>query len=130
MSVLPDDFFEQGKRLLSGLSEIDRRSAISRCYYAVYHGAVAAAARPELPEAAKKETGSHEQLIRRFEGCGKKGLSKLARRLRDKKRVRGLADYDLDELVHVSDAEFYFREARLLIEDIERLGPKRLEAAE
>lgn len=127
MSVSPDEFHDQAVRLVSQKSEIDSRSAISRSYYSIYHRAVEAAVSLGLPECEKRDAGAHERLFRRFESQGK-ALKKIARRLRDKKRVRGMADYDLDEDVPVSDAETYIREARLLVADLERLGSSQHEA--
>lgn len=121
MSVLPDEFHEQAVRLVSQKSEIDSRSAISRCYYSIYHHAIEAAANLRLPECGKRDAGAHERLFLRFEAQGK-ALKKIGRRLRDKKRVRSMADYDLEEDVPVSDAETFIREARLLTADLERLG--------
>lgn len=120
MSVSPNEFHDQAVRLVIQKTEIDSRSAISRSYYSIYHRAVAAAQSLALPECKKPNAGVHERLFLRFEAQGK-ALKKIARRLRDKKRVRGMADYDLDEDVPVSDAEIYIREALLLAADLERL---------
>lgn len=129
MSVSPDEFHDQAIRLVSQKTEIDSRSAISRSYYAIYHRAIDAAQSLGLPESEKRDAGAHERLFLRFEAQGK-ALKKIARRLRDKKRVRSMADYDLDEDVPVTDAETYIREARLLAADLERLGSHQREARE
>ncbi|HDS1693839.1 TPA: hypothetical protein QEM72_004423 [Pseudomonas putida] len=129
MSVSTEDFLEQANRLLAGGNEIDRRSAISRSYYAVYHCALSAAERLNLPDAVRRDAGVHEKLIGRFE-TQSKGLKKLARRLRDSKRARGVADYDLDELVPVNEAALVVRGSQLLAADIDRLGRKSLEEIE
>ncbi|MBX8534522.1 hypothetical protein K5D33_07265 [Pseudomonas cichorii] len=127
MSVSHKEFHEQAIRLVSENSEIDNRSAISRSYYAIYHCAIETAARLALPECEKRDAGVHERLFLRIESQGK-ALKKIARRLRDKKRVRGVADYDLEEDVPVSDAEIFIRDARLLMADLEKLGQAQSEA--
>ena len=121
MSVSSNDFLIQGLRLLKGECEIDQRSAISRSYYAAYHAALQAATRLRLPPGDRSDVGAHERLIRKFEGQGK-GLKKIARSLRDKKRMRGVADYQLEELVLLGEAEMYVKEVRMLATELNRLG--------
>ncbi|MDZ5602610.1 hypothetical protein SJI00_07470 [Pseudomonas sp. RP23018S] len=127
MSVSPKDFHEQAIRLAKQNSEIDSRSAISRSYYYVYHCAVATAKRLSLPNCEKRDAGVHERLFLKFEAQGK-ALTKIARRLQKQKRLRGVADYDLDENVPACEAEIYLRETLLLTGDLERLGLARQEA--
>lgn len=127
MSVSPKDFHEQAVRLAKQNLEIDSRSAISRSYYSVYHSAIATAKRLSLPKCEKRDVGVHERLFLRFEAQGK-ALTKIARRLQKQKRVRSMADYDLDENVPASDAETYIRETELLTADLERLGLAQQEA--
>lgn len=120
MSVSTDDFLEQAFRLLEGANEIDHRSAISRGYYAAYHRALETAARLCLPGTHRNEAGVHEKLILRFEAQGK-GLKKIARRLRDNKRARAAADYDIRDILPASEAALAVKLSRILVEDLGRL---------
>ena len=129
MSVSTEDFLAQASRLLGGEGEMDRRSAISRGYYAAYHCALSAAKRLSLPEAERRDVGAHEKLIGRFE-CQGKGLKKLARRLRDNKRARSVADYDIGDLIPSGEAVLTVRSSRILAADIDRLGRDHLTAVE
>ena len=129
MSVSTDDFLEQAFRLMEGANEIDHRSAISRGYYAAYHSALETAARLCLPSTQRSDVGVHEKLILRFESQGK-GLKKIARRLRDNKRARAAADYDIRDILPISEAIFTVKLSRILVEDLTRLGAEVQGAAE
>lgn len=121
MSVSADEFLAQSRRLLADGKEIDIRSSISRAYYSAYHCAEAAAGRMELPESARRNTGTHEKLFARFDGGGKR-LKMLARMLRDKKRLRAAADYDLQESFESAEAVLHIREVESMIKELDRLG--------
>lgn len=121
MSVSAEDFLAQSVRLLDGDSEIDFRSAISRAYYCNYHTALDAARRLGLPIATSRDCGLHEQLIQSYEAQGKR-LKIIARQLRDKKRARAVADYQLDELVPKEEAQLYLKESKTLTAELSRLG--------
>lgn len=129
MSVSADEFLVQGRRLLGGDCEIDYRSAVSRGYYSVYHIAQGAAERLGLPCSGRRDVGMHEQLISRFESKGP-GLKKLARRLRDKKRIRCVADYQLDEMVTRDEARLFVAEIEKLAKEIDAIGRDRQDQAE
>lgn len=121
MSVSADEFLAQGRRLLGGDCEIDYRSAVSRGYYSVYHIAQETAERLGLPCAARRNIGMHEQLFSRFEARGP-GLKKLARRLRDKKRIRCVADYQLDEIVTRDEARLFVAEVEKIAKELDAIG--------
>lgn len=121
MSVSADDFLAHGRDLLEKSHEIESRSAISRSYYAVYHAARCAADKLELSDRENRSVGTHERLIGRYESHGK-GLKKLARRIRDKKRGRAVADYQLNAPVSNEEAELFVKEAENLMRDLQRLG--------
>lgn len=129
MSVSADEFLIQGRRLLEGENEIDFRSAVSRGYYSVYHVAQETANRLALPGGVKRDVGAHEHLISRFETKGP-GLKKLARRLRDKKRIRCVADYQLDEAVTKDEARLFMAEVERLAQEIDAIGRDRKEQVE
>lgn len=121
MSVSPEDFLCLSKKLCDSQEEIDFRSAISRSYYGAYHCAVITAQRLELPEPKRSDAGAHERLISRFEGLGP-GLRRIARRLRDRKRLRAMADYQLSEHVSYEDAKLSWYESSQLTDDLKKLG--------
>ncbi|ROL94152.1 hypothetical protein BK636_02035 [Pseudomonas chlororaphis] len=114
---------------MDGSCEIDYRSAVSRGYYSVYHVAQETADRLGLPCADRRDVGAHEQLISRFEAKGP-GLKKLARRLRDKKRIRCVADYQLNEIVTKDEARLFVAEIERLAQDIDAIGRSQQERAE
>ncbi|HBK47902.1 MAG TPA: hypothetical protein DDZ74_00760 [Pseudomonas sp.] len=124
MSVSPNEFLAQSRRFLDGQSEIDYRSAVSRGYYSAYHTAEEAAERLALPHSERRNIGAHEQLISRFEATGP-GLKRIARRLRDKKRLRCVADYQLDEMVTRDEAKLFIAEVETLAKDIDAIGRNR-----
>lgn len=121
MSVSPEDFLCLSKKLCDSQEEIDFRSAISRSYYGAYHCAVITAHRLELPEPKRSDVGMHVQLISRFEGSGP-GLKRIARRLKDLKRLRAMADYQLSEHVSCEDARLSFLESSRLTDNLKMLG--------
>jgi uncharacterized protein (UPF0332 family) len=121
LSVSCEDFLSQSKRLCESQDEIDFRSSISRGYYSVYHSASQTAQRLRLPESKRTDVGVHERLISRYEGLGP-GLRKIARRLRDRKRLRAMADYQLSEQVLPGEAALSLLEATRLIADLNRIG--------
>lgn len=121
MSVSPDEFLVQSRRFLDGRSEIDYRSAVSRGYYSAYHTAQEAAERLALPPTERRNVGAHEQLISRFEANGP-GLKRIARRLRNQKRLRCVADYQLSEMVTKHEAELFVTEVEILTKDIDSIG--------
>ncbi|WP_146603155.1 hypothetical protein [Pseudomonas sp. 2848] len=129
MSVSADEFLIQGRRLLNGADEIDFRSAVSRGYYSIYHVAQEAADRLGLPNSGRRDVGAHEQLISRFETKGP-GLKKLARRLRNQKRIRCVADYQLDEVVTKDEARLFVAEIEKLAKEIDSIGRSRQEQVE
>jgi len=121
VSVSSEDFLQQSRKLCELHAEIDFRSSISRGYYAVYHFAADTAQRLQLPDAKKMHVGVHERLISRFEAVGP-GLRKTARKLRDLKRLRAMADYQLDEQVLREEAELCLAEASRLVEHLRNIG--------
>lgn len=117
----PEDFLSLSKRLCESQDEIDLRSSISRAYYGAYHAACDTAMRLQLPEAKRYDAGMHERLISRFE-CNGPGLRKIARRLRDRKRLRAMADYQLGEQVTREEASLNALESARLVQDLTRIG--------
>ncbi|MBC2680626.1 hypothetical protein [Pseudomonas baltica] len=120
MSVSAEDFLSQSGTLCESADEIAFRSSISRGYYAAYHKAEIAAQDLQLPVIKRVDGGVHEQLIRRFEGVGP-GLRKIARRLRDRKRLRAMADYQLSEEVSREEAQLNLLEVTRLMSDLDRI---------
>lgn len=121
MSVSSDEILEVAKSLLSDNGEAFSRAAMGRSYYAAFHEARETVDRLSLETPAGVRTGSHEKLIRAFEGKSK-GLSRLASRLRDRKLARQKADYDVHENITPQEAALHLRQCELLMDDLKRLA--------
>ena len=106
MSVAPADILAIASSLAQGVTEGEWRSAISRAYYAAFHGATGwhdALPEPGNPDKAR---GEHEALIQRLVHPGKSCSSTqirtsrwLAGQLSTLRAMRVEADYQLDRSV-------------------------------
>jgi hypothetical protein len=117
MSVLPRDLLREARVAAErGDVEIARRTAISRAYYAAYHGAKIYHNLLPLPGRSKADVGEHENLIHQLQHPD----SKLPDKVRNCSMIVGglllrlrpsriLADYELQ-------AEVLVREMRDAIE--------------
>lgn len=118
MSITSTELSELAKELISRENEVAWRSAASRAYYSSFHCARSAA--ESLPNNAHfaLEGGTHKYLIDRFETYKTPGspegkqARKVAYMLRDLKKRREKADYDINDVfpksryetsVHMSD---------------------------
>jgi uncharacterized protein (UPF0332 family) len=102
MSCKPHDWLELAKELSTHPTEIAKRSAVSRAYYAAHHAVL-----KTFPEIAgqprnKNET-SHAFVIRRVTAyaaektnVGREEAGKIAGRLDAARRERNTADYHVD----------------------------------
>jgi hypothetical protein len=111
MSVLPRDLLGEAREVAKrGEVETARRTAISKAYYAAYHGAKLYHDRLPLPGRSKANVGEHENLIHQLQNPDPK-LTEEQRncsmtvggpvlRLRP---LRTTADYYLKEAVSARD---------------------------
>ena len=109
MSITAEDFFTLAVRLTSAASETEWRSGVSRGYYACFH--LARKASDSFPDNAHFDIkgGTHARLIDKFQTYrpfstpeGKKARQ-IAYVLRDLKKRRERADYDIS--LHLSQEE-------------------------
>ena len=94
MSVNYNDFFELAKQLEPSEKEIDWRTCAARTYYAAFHRASTTALL--CPDNENFKMGSHERLTDRFELHKSKNALAIAYVLKGMKKVRHVADYELD----------------------------------
>jgi uncharacterized protein (UPF0332 family) len=103
MTVKPRDLLDQAIALQNGAGELDARTAISKAYYAALHRA--AETTPNEYARPTDSGGSHERLIASIERlansahAGRTPARELARLLRQMRKARTEADYDLDRNV-------------------------------
>lgn len=77
-------------------TEMHKRMAVGRGYYAAFHWARACAEKAVYPQAPESVRGSHEQVIQRYVLEGSKEARSIAYKLREMKSKRELADYELN----------------------------------
>lgn len=123
MAVNSSDFIDSAELVLSpdDVSEIDLRSAGSRAYYGVYHKAREVIEEKKLSAVVIDNSGSHESLIGTLHSIGTANAKSVAEGVRSMKKFRHLCDYHLGESVKSKRARMKVKEARLLIERLERL---------
>ncbi len=87
------DFLPIAHLLLVRPEEASWRSAVSRAYYAAFHGAreLLTALRFQVPRADR----AHGYLWLRLQNCGNPHLEQIGRDLQELRRLRNEADYDL-----------------------------------
>jgi uncharacterized protein (UPF0332 family) len=95
MAVKPTDFFLFAAPLCESATEIDLRNAISRSYYGALHHARAKIDSKIGNGHIRYANGTHAQVIGCYENGPTDGHKKIAYLLRDYKRQREEADYDI-----------------------------------
>src|SRR5688572_21477559 len=88
------DFLPLARRLASGGSEAEWRTAVSRAYYAAFH--VARDLLTDLGFTPPRADRAHEYLYRRLNNCGVAAVETAAGHLKNLRQVRNQADYDLN----------------------------------
>ncbi len=95
MAISFHEFYEYGNIAAEAAdSEFSWRNGASRIYYAAYHSANQLV--QHCPDNSHKSMGSHERLSDRFKLHSSKGALSIAYVLENMKKVRHMADYDLD----------------------------------
>lgn len=95
MSVDFRSFAEFADRLLADDSEIAWRMSAARAYYASYHRSLKSVS--HCPDNSNSRMGSHERVTERFLAHGTNGAKSIAYVLQTMKRVRHIADYELED---------------------------------
>lgn len=107
MPIKPRELRQAAERIaVTATTEVDRRGAISRSYYAAYHRCCRWERQLPYPGAATPGGGMHAQLIARLHApdqrCDdivKTRSQDLAKLLEQSRERRVLADYELHETV-------------------------------
>ncbi|WP_075322416.1 hypothetical protein [Acidithiobacillus albertensis] len=103
MAVVPIDFLNFSTSILNNnSSEIIRRNAISRSYYAVYTNAINLKNKFGLP--TYSDHRSHSALQTALKNHSDRRLKLLSARIKIAHSKRIICDYKLDENVTMSDA--------------------------
>ena len=106
MSVTKEDLLQLANELLLAANEVQWRAAVSRAYYAAYHGCLVWHAGMPTPGSAGggKPGGVHQQLLNQLRNgapewsASQKFLGRiLSAQLGALKARRKIADYDLNE---------------------------------
>ncbi len=97
MSVSPRDFLSLAE-FSQQSTEVIKRNAISRSYYAAFHAAerVRIARKLDLPDI---KSGSHLKLCVALERSGEESLAAIGADLNRQRLVRLEADYDLEKTI-------------------------------
>ena len=94
MPVTPDSILEFAAAMSEGDAEVDWRNATSRAYYAAYHRCRALAT--TMDPHADLSTGESHRVVHEIllEGAG--GFRSLAYQLGALRRIRNVADYEIE----------------------------------
>jgi hypothetical protein len=92
--IQPRDFLKQAEHLLASGSEVDRRSAVSRSYYAAYHVAKTLIAE-KCGVVLSKTADSHQTVQRCLMNSQQTQLRAAGSRLESLRLERNCADYNL-----------------------------------
>ena len=102
MSVTPNELLEAAKAIGGGDAEVDRRNAVSRAYYAAWHRCQPIGQSVGL--SAPPGGGVHQQLIDTLEQDRNMTLRSLGYMLRQCRRLRIKADYEIESDFSPEDA--------------------------
>ncbi|MCX7068131.1 MAG: hypothetical protein NTW85_10630 [Methylococcales bacterium] len=128
MTVSSDDFLTSAEILLQNTDnkEIDFRNVISRSYYAVFH-----LAKEKLTVLADIETmeepdnnGSHNAIIDKFYRHNNRSIHAYGKIIKDLKKQRHIADYDIDKDILRNETAEHFNNAKHLITKLKKLNIK------
>jgi uncharacterized protein (UPF0332 family) len=88
------DFLAVASRLCRSNSEADRRTSVSRAYFAVFNQIKAELGKRDI--AIEKTANGHDQLYRYLNNCGVAAGQRIASTLSSLRTIRDEADYDLE----------------------------------
>jgi len=116
----PRDFLNVAEEWVTGLSEAEWRSAVSRAYYGAFHVARALlrACGFEVPQADR----SHAYLWLRLNNCGHPDLQNAGEALNDLRGRRNEADYELHHSLDQHKAMGNVSSARDIIRLLDMAG--------
>lgn len=115
MPVTPNALLDAAKVLGRGESEVDRRNAASRAYYAAWHQCLPIGRSVSL--SAQPGQGMHQQLIATLTGNQDRTLKSLGYMLKQCRDLRVEADYEIE-------TDFPPEDTRTALEQCERILKK------
>jgi uncharacterized protein (UPF0332 family) len=123
MSVDFDDFLKSAELLFNNpdSKEIDFRNLISRSYYALFHLSREISKTLPVPTGKPSRQGSHEEVIFKFEKHTNTSIKQLGYTLRQRKKVRCKADYDIHEHIMPLEAEQHLLAVKNALKKLEQL---------
>ena len=112
MSVIKEDLLQLANQLVVATTETHWRTAVSRAYYAAYHGCVEwHASMPTPGSSGSNPTGVHQQLLNKLKNGAPEWIPEhkllgrvLSAQLGALKAKRTVADYDLCVIVDQAQA--------------------------
>jgi len=116
----PRDILEVADDLSAGSKEAEWRSAVSRAYYAAFHGA-----RLLLQNcgfAIPRGEDAHSYLWLRLSNAGHPDVKDAGKQLNQFRQMRNWADYDLDRQFDQATAMGYVVTADGIVELLEQIG--------
>lgn len=119
----PSEFLDVADRLKSSEHEGDRRTAISRSYFAFYNLCVASLRGRGVTFKSPIKGDVHGELLEYFNRCERR----FAGSLRDLRLARNNADYDMAATVQNSASELYHKKARDAFNQFSALTSQQLE---
>lgn len=102
MTVSYNDFFTFASKLAESTDEMSWRMSAGRAYYAVFHRAKLSAV--VCPQNEHLRYASHEALADRFIRHNTNPAKSIAYMLKAMKKIRGIADYEIDDPFAKSEA--------------------------
>lgn len=117
MSVDHKDFAQIANILAQGSSEIEWRVSASKAYYSAFHHAQKSA--DLCPSNSHLGgMGDHQRLSNRYELLNTKGAKSISYALNAMKKVRHIADYELNDAFQQSMAEKQLSDLRIFSQRI------------
>jgi uncharacterized protein (UPF0332 family) len=119
------DFLPVARRLLAAADEADWRSAVSRAYYAAFH--VARRLLSDLNFTVPHADRAHGYLWLRLSNCGDPQVQAAGQQLKDLRRERNWADYEVARPLSLSLARGDVQTAEQIIQvfDLAAVEPTR-----
>ena len=112
--IKPADLLTLAEKLVQSTEETEWRSAVSRAYYAAFHGA--RNLMRDLKFRVPRAGVAHAYLWMRLANCGDATIAMAGNDLNDLQSWRNEADYDLDHDLNQQDAIGCVRSARLILQ--------------
>jgi uncharacterized protein (UPF0332 family) len=114
------DFLDTARHLSGRNGEADRRSAVSRAYYAVFHASrdLLTALRFQTPRADK----AHNYLYVRLNNCGERRVEDAAFRLDNLRGARNQADYDVHRPLPPNAPADAIADAEIILQTLDNLS--------